>query len=87
MSPDKCRQEVHKAIKSGRLTRLPCVECGDPVTDAHHPDYAKPLDVVWLCRKHHMALDQRLVYRKRNTTLPWIQFGDSVIVKSTLLQK
>jgi hypothetical protein len=23
------------------------------VVDAHHDDYARPLDVTWLCRRHH----------------------------------
>jgi hypothetical protein len=22
----------------------------------HHPDYAKPLNVVWFCREHHLAI-------------------------------
>lgn len=44
---------VAKAIKRGELTRQPCEVCGDPKVDAHHDDYSKPLDVRWLCRKHH----------------------------------
>jgi hypothetical protein len=48
------RQKVGRAIKSGKLTRGPCEVCGE--TDqvfAHHEDYSKPLEVNWLCRKHH----------------------------------
>jgi hypothetical protein len=43
-----------KAIKEGQLTRLPCRECGSTIAvEAHHEDYTKPLEVQWLCRKHH----------------------------------
>ena len=44
---------VSYAVKKGRLTRQPCEECGAEKTDAHHDDYAKPLEVRWLCRSHH----------------------------------
>lgn len=44
---------VRSAIKSGRLKRKPCEECGAAEAHAHHDDYSKPLDVRWLCRKHH----------------------------------
>jgi hypothetical protein len=44
---------VHNAIRDGRLTRQPCEICGAANTDAHHDDYSLPLDVRWLCRKHH----------------------------------
>jgi hypothetical protein len=44
--------KVRTAIKSGRLVRLPCFVCGDNA-EAHHPDYSRPLDVVWLCSPHH----------------------------------
>lgn len=46
---------VAAAIKSGQLVPEPCKVCGDEKTVAHHEDYVKPLEVVWLCRKHHRA--------------------------------
>ena len=48
----KAHQVVAKAIISGKLKRLPCFVCGEKA-EAHHPDYDRPLDVVWLCRPHH----------------------------------
>ena len=41
------------AILRGELVRGPCSQCGTQKTDAHHEDYSKPLDVIWLCRKCH----------------------------------
>lgn len=50
---DAAHTAVDRAVRSGRLTRLPCEVCGDPHTEGHHDDYEKPLDVRWLCKKHH----------------------------------
>jgi ribosomal protein S27AE len=44
------------AIRDGRLIRKPCESCGDANVDAHHDDYTRPLDVRWLCRRHHLAV-------------------------------
>jgi hypothetical protein len=54
--PEKERayNKVRHAIKSGKLIRQLCF-CGNSA-QAHHDDYSKPLDVKWLCQKHH---DQR----------------------------
>lgn len=41
------------AIRDGRLIRQPCETCGEAKSQAHHDDYSKPLDVRWLCSKHH----------------------------------
>jgi hypothetical protein len=58
--PEKCaaRKEVWKAIRKGILTKKPCLVCGKAEVHAHHPDYSKPLDVLWLCRKHHDIADR-----------------------------
>ena len=48
----KARQKVYVAVRSGRLKRAPCF-CGETQVFAHHEDYSKPLEVIWLCRKHH----------------------------------
>lgn len=48
------RNITTSAIKNGRLIKKPCEECGCLITEAHHQDYYKPLDVVWLCRIHHL---------------------------------
>lgn len=49
----KAREEVQKALRSGKLTKKPCELCGDPKVQAHHVNYARPLKVVWLCRSCH----------------------------------
>lgn len=52
---------VHRALRAGTLVRQACEVCGtsDGRIDAHHDDYAKPLDVRWLCRRHHQATPRR----------------------------
>lgn len=43
------------AVRDGRVIRQPCLVCGAEKVEAHHPDYAKPLEVLWFCRPHHKA--------------------------------
>lgn len=43
---------LRKAVKSGDVKPTPCWVCGS-TAEAHHPDYSRPLDVVWLCSAHH----------------------------------
>lgn len=48
------------AIDRGSIQRKPCIECGETKAQAHHEDYTKPLDVIWLCPKHHSAHHVRI---------------------------
>ena len=46
--------KVGNAIALGKLTKQPCEVCGSTKrVNAHHDDYSKPLEVRWLCPKHH----------------------------------
>lgn len=45
--------QVSDAIEAGKLMPLPCERCGATPAQAHHEDYSKPLDVIWLCPHHH----------------------------------
>lgn len=49
----KASSEVARALRNGTLVRQPCAVCGVEPAVAHHDDYARPLDVRWLCRSHH----------------------------------
>lgn len=41
------------AVKTGKIKRHPCEICG-AYAEIHHADYDKPLQIKWLCHKHHM---------------------------------
>jgi len=50
----KFYQFIYRMKKTGKLTPQPCVECGTTKNiHAHHSDYHKPLNVIWICKKHH----------------------------------
>lgn len=52
---------VQKAVYDGTLLRQPCERCGRKRgVEAHHDDYAEPLQVRWFCRPHHRERDREL---------------------------
>lgn len=45
---------INNAIRDKRLFKEPCEVCGTKERiNAHHDDYAKPLNIRWLCSAHH----------------------------------
>jgi hypothetical protein len=44
---------VGNAVRDGKLIKQPCEVCGKDNAQAHHDDYSKQLDVMWLCTEHH----------------------------------
>jgi hypothetical protein len=55
----QARDKVMRAVKNGKLLKTPCF-CGEIKVEGHHKDYNKPLEVIWLCRKHHIEADRKL---------------------------
>ena len=54
---NEARGILHRAIRAGRIKRQSCF-CGKR-GQAHHPNYAEPLRVEWLCRKHHAEIHRK----------------------------
>lgn len=56
---------VNAALKDGTLVRQPCAKCGKSKTDAHHRNYNKPLEVMWLCRRCHLIEHRNFKSKKK----------------------
>ena len=51
---------TNRAVNAGKLVKTACVDCGSTIrVEAHHKDYYKPLDVIWLCNKCHDTLHSK----------------------------
>lgn len=50
---EKARRTLNIAVQCGYVKKENCKKCGNEDSFAHHPDYSKPLSVIWLCRIHH----------------------------------
>lgn len=59
---DRAYRAVANAICAGVLKRQPCGVCGEIKVQAHHNDYNKPLDVQWLCFRHHRQAHGQMQY-------------------------
>jgi len=56
----KAHAKVSYAIKKGVLIKMPCIRCGEQKSLAHHEDYDKPLEVMWLCQPCHKQRHKEL---------------------------
>lgn len=45
---------VNNALRDGKLLKEDYCSCGSTATVAHHLDYLKPLEVIWLCQACHV---------------------------------
>ncbi len=55
-----CHNALHAAERRGLIERQPCAVCGAKKVDGHHPNYNEPMNVIWLCRLHHMAAHRKV---------------------------
>lgn len=56
---DNARSYAGMYLRRGEIKRKPCRDCGARA-QMHHPDYSKPLEVIWLCVPHHRAEHKRM---------------------------
>jgi hypothetical protein len=66
--PEKARARslLSNAICEGKIIRpSACSLCGTTETkiQAHHPDYSKTYDVIWVCRSCHFMVHDRIKIR------------------------
>ena len=59
---DFVRRVTRSAVQQGIISKKPCQKCGDENSHAHHNDYHKPFDVIWLCKKHHHQLHSDITH-------------------------
>jgi len=57
----KARYTLTNAIRDQKIEKgLRCILCNsEKLIEAHHPNYEKPLDVVWLCRECHRKIHKK----------------------------
>lgn len=74
MASDRSQNLLEQAIEDGLIKRKDtCEICGKTSVksngksgiEAHHCDYNKPYDVIWLCKKCHYE------WHKNNVAIPW----------------
>jgi len=54
------RWYAKRMVAKGVIEKQACALCGAPEAQKHHPDYDKPLLIVWLCRDCHRELHNKL---------------------------
>ena len=59
--PERARAHmlVMHAMRNGTLQNEDCALCREVKTEAHHEDYTKPIEAIWLCNPCHRELHRK----------------------------
>lgn len=64
---DLARRIFWNTFRYGSIPKLPCQVCGvNEFVEAHHCDYDKPLEVMWLCGFHHKEWHKKHIPLNQN---------------------
>ena len=71
----RARQKIARLLKLGIIEKpSQCEKCGiKNNVRPHHPDYDKPLEVIWLCQSCHVKLHRSIkpvIYRRKPGNRP-----------------
>jgi hypothetical protein len=61
----KAQYKARMAWLKGLINKKPCEVCGETEVEGHHPNYDEPLNVIWLCTKHHAELHAEIRQKQR----------------------
>lgn len=72
---------VKRALRLKRIKKLPCEICKNKNSFAHHNNYDKPLEIIWLCHKHHSWIhlnfnEAGLKTKRKQTTIEFLKMLD-----------
>jgi ribosomal protein S27AE len=51
----KAQIKLNNQVQAGNIIKKPCAKCGSEKVHAHHEDYTKPFEILWLCAACHHA--------------------------------
>ena len=74
----KAISDKRTAFKNNKIQKGQCFFCGNPETMAHHYDYSKSFNIIWLCKKCHgrLHLVLRLYgFETKNRSTPLMGWG------------
>ena len=79
------RHKTRQYLIDGKIKKKNCLVCGSKEVIAHHEDYSNPINVIWLCEKHHKEYHKRKI-KLFNNSLEW---NDDRLTKNlqSILQK
>jgi len=49
----KTRRKTNDLLRKGIIQKQPCVVCRKRDVIAHHEEYSRANDVIWICEEHH----------------------------------
>ena len=73
---DFVRRVTRSAVAQGLIQKTPCVKCKNIEVVAHHKDYQKPFDVIWLCKDCHHELHASITVWSKRSENEWTRVAD-----------
>lgn len=61
------RAYVNHLVQRHQLIPQPCEVCGNLEVEAHHNSYENPLDIRWICKEHHDALERWIRMKRKKS--------------------